>query len=101
VDIEGFSQITPIPDSSLPEINLQSGGVYEDLGDDRLNFGTANGVNDVVVTAPVVTMVTSESFYPSATIRGQYSIAPATTIVNGHPKTYHTIVNVSQPPKNH
>ncbi len=23
VDIEGFSQITPIPDSSLPEINLQ------------------------------------------------------------------------------
>ena len=23
VDIEGFSQITPIPDSSLPEISLQ------------------------------------------------------------------------------
>ena len=47
-------------------------------------------------------MVTSESFYPaSATIRGQYSIAPATTIINGHPKTYHTIVNVSHQPKNH
>jgi len=105
VDIEGFSQITPIPDSSLPEISLQS-GVYDELGDDRLNFGTPNGVNDVIVNAPTnprgVTMVTSESFYPaSATIRGQYSIAPATTIVNGHPKTYHTIVNVSHQPKNH
>jgi len=107
VDIEGFSQITPIPDSSLPEISLQS-GVYDELGDDRLNFGTPNGVNDVIVTAPAnlrggnVSMVTSESFYPaSATIRGQYSIAPATTIVNGHPKTYHTIVNVSHQPKNH
>merc|ERR1711981_953921 len=102
VDIEGFSQITPIPDSSLPEISLQS-GVYDDLGDDRLNFGTPNGVNDVIVTAPAggVSMVTSESFYPSATIRGQYSIAPATTIVNGHQKTYHTIVNVAPPqPKN-
>lgn len=53
----------------------------------------------MVVTAGPV-MVTSESFYPSATIRGQYSIAPATTIVNGHPKTYHTIVNVAQQPKN-
>ena len=82
--------------------DLQS-GVYDDLGDDRLNFGTPNGVNDVIVTAPAggVSMVTSESFYPSATIRGQYSIAPATTIVNGHPKTYHTIVNVSHQPKNH
>lgn len=106
VDIEGFSQITPIPDSSLPEISLQS-GVYDDLGDDRLNFGTPNGVNDVIVTAASapnggVSMVTSESFYPaSATIRGQYSIAPATTIINGHPKTYHTIVNVSHQPKNH
>jgi hypothetical protein len=105
VDIEGFSQITPIPDSSLPEISLQS-GVYDELGDDRLNFGTPNGVNDVIVTAPAnprsgnVSMVTSESFYP-ASIRGQYSIAPATTIVNGHPKTYHTIVNVSHQPKNH
>lgn len=98
VDIEGFSQIPTIPDTSLPEISLQS-GVYDDLGDDRLNFGTPNGVNDVVVTAPVVSMVTSESFYPSATIRGQYSIAPATTIVNGHAKTYHTIVNVAQQPK--
>lgn len=77
---------------------LQS-GVYDDLGDDRLNFGTPNGVNDVVVTTPVVSMVTSESFYPTATIRGQYSIAPATTIVNGHAKTYHTIVNVAQQPK--
>jgi len=91
----------------LPEISLQS-GVYDELGDDRLNFGTPNGVNDVIVTAPAnlrggnVSMVTSESFYPaSATIRGQYSIAPATTIVNGHPKTYHTIVNVSHQPKNH
>lgn len=101
VDIEGFSQINPIQDPSLPEISLQSGGVYDDLGDDRLNFGTTNGVNDVIVTAPAVSMVTSESFYPSATIRGQYSIAPATTIVNGHPKTYHTIVNVAQQPKNH
>ena len=86
--------------------NLQS-GVYDDLGDDRLNFGTPNGVNDVIVTAASapnggVSMVTSESFYPaSATIRGQYSIAPATTIINGHPKTYHTIVNVSHQPKNH
>ena len=85
---------------------LQS-GVYDDLGDDRLNFGTPNGVNDVIVTAASapnggVSMVTSESFYPaSATIRGQYSIAPATTIINGHPKTYHTIVNVSHQPKNH
>jgi len=102
VDIEGFSQINPLPDSSLPEISLQS-GVYDDLGDDRLNFGTPNGVNDVIVSAtPTVSMVTTESFYPNtATIRGQYSIAPATTIVNGHPKTYHTIVNVTQQPKNH
>merc|ERR1712203_1106525 len=88
----------------LPEISLQS-GVYDDLGDDRLNFGTPNGVNDVIVTAASapnggVSMVTSESFYPaSATIRGHYSIAPATTIINGHPKTYHTIVNVSHQPK--
>jgi len=110
VDIEGFSQINPLPDSSLPEISLQSGGVYDDLGDDRLAFGSATGtVTDVVVTAaphsvttlPATTqLVTSESFYPSATIRGQYSIAPATTIVNGHQKTYHTIVNVAQQPKN-
>jgi len=74
-----------------------------------LAFGNATGtVTDVVVTAPhsvttlpaTTQLVTSESFYPSATIRGQYSIAPATTIVNGHPKTYHTIVNVAQQPKN-
>ena len=25
VDIEGFSQITPVPDSSLPELSLQVG----------------------------------------------------------------------------
>jgi len=107
VGIEGFSQITPLPDSSLPEISLQSGGVYDDLGDDRLAFSgqaTTRAVNDVVVTTPVTLpttqLVTSESFYPSATIRGQYSITPATTIVNGHQKTYHTIVNVAQQPKN-
>lgn len=104
VDIEGFSQITPLPDSSLPEISLQSRGVYDDLGDDRLTFATTSTVNDVVVSGvtPVTTVLTTgaESFYP-ATIRGQYSIAPATTIVNGHQKTYHTIVNVAPPqPKN-
>ena len=106
VDIEGFSEITPIPDSSLPEISLQS-GVYDDLGNDRLNLSTPKGVNDMIVTAAsapneAVSMVTSESFYPaSATIQGQYSIAPTTTIINRHPKTYHTIVNVSHQPKNH
>merc|ERR1712156_1212806 len=93
VDIEGFSQINTLPDSSLPEISLQS-GVYDDLGDDRLSY-TSSAVNDVVVSSPVVStthMMASESFYPSGTtIRGQYSIAPATTIVNGHTKTYHTI----------
>merc|ERR1712110_1030508 len=105
VDIEGFSQITPLPDSSLPEISLQSRGVYDDLGDDRLTFGATSTVNDVVVSgvAPVTTQLVTtgaESFYP-ATIRGQYSIAPATTIVNGHQKTYHTIVNVAPAqPKN-
>lgn len=103
VDIEGFSQINTLPDSSLPEISLQS-GVYDDLGDDRLSY-TSSTVNDVVVSSPVVStthMMTSESFYPSGTtIRGQYSIAPATTIVNGHTKTYHTIVNVTQQPKKH
>ena len=83
---------------------LFQSGVYDDLGDDRLSF-TSNAVNDVVVSSPVVStthLMTSESFYPSgATIRGQYSIAPATTIVNGHTKTYHTIVNVTQQPKKH
>merc|ERR1712241_729968 len=105
VDIEGFSQITPLPDSSLPEISLQSRGVYDDLGDDRLTFGAISTVNDVVVSgvAPVTAQLVTtgaESFYP-ATIRGQYSIAPATTIVNGHQKPYHTIVNVAPAqPKN-
>jgi hypothetical protein len=105
VDIEGFSQITPLPDSSLPEISLQSRGVYDDLGDDRLTFGATSTVNDVVVSGavPVTTQLVTtgaESFYPT-TIRGQYSIAPATTIVNGHQKTYHTIVNVAPAhPKN-
>ena len=28
VDIEGFSQITPLPDSSLPEISLQVSNIY-------------------------------------------------------------------------
>jgi len=83
---------------------VHSSGVYDDLGDDRLSY-TSSAVNDVVVSSPVVStthMMTSESFYPSGTtIRGQYSIAPATTIVNGHTKTYHTIVNVTQQPKKH
>ena len=81
---------------------FQSGGVYDDLGDDRLTFGSTSTVNDVVVSGATPVMVTTgaESFYPT-TIRGQYSIAPATTIVNGHQKTYHTIVNVAPPqPKN-
>lgn len=82
---------------------FQSGGVYDDLGEDRLTFGS----NDVVVSGVTSTQLVtsgSESFYPAATIRGQYSIAPATTMVNGHQKTYHTIVNVHHPqnqPKNH
>jgi hypothetical protein len=75
--------------------------VYEDLGDDRLNFSPAT-ISDVVVSgqtpnAQLMGNTTNgESFYPAtATIRGQYSIAAATTMVNGHQKTYHTIVNVA------
>ena len=79
---------------------FQSGGVYDELGDDRLTFATTNTVNDVVVSGvtPVTTVLTpaGESFYPT-TIRGQYSIAPATIIANGHQKTYHTVVNVAPP----
>lgn len=98
-DIEGFSHITPLPDTSMPELNLQAsgGGVYDELGDDRLNFGPAT-VSDVVVTSaiPSASVVSGvDSFYPT-TIRANYSIAPATTMVGGHQKTYHTIVNVSQ-----
>ena len=38
---------------------LQSRGVYDDLGDDRLTFGATGTVNDVVVSgvAPVTTQV--------------------------------------------
>merc|ERR1712001_611350 len=59
VDIEGFSQITPLPDSSLPEISLQSRGVYDDVGDDRLTFGSTSTVNDVVVYGATPVMVTT------------------------------------------
>jgi len=40
VDIEGF---TAIPDSSLPELQLQAtGGIFEDFGNDRLQFPSVN-----------------------------------------------------------
>ena len=31
VDIEGFSQITPLPDSSLPEISLQVSNFFREI----------------------------------------------------------------------
>lgn len=42
--------------------SLQSRGVYDDLGDDRLTFGATSTVNDVVVSgvAPVTTQVNKQ-----------------------------------------
>ncbi|XP_040571858.1 uncharacterized protein [Lepeophtheirus salmonis] len=63
VDIETF---TSVPDSSLPELNLQvssgnGGGIYEELGDDRLHFGTA-------------TIQDNQYFLSNTSIQGNYSI---------------------------
>eukprot|EP00094_Tigriopus_californicus_P001386 TCALIF_01342-PA protein Name:"Similar to FOXN1 Forkhead box protein N1 (Homo sapiens)" AED:0.09 eAED:0.09 QI:2/1/0.75/1/1/0.75/4/1080/584 len=74
VDIEGFSVI---PDSSLPELNLQtSGGIFEDLGEERIQFGASNLQQQ---TQHHVTRIPEGNIYfsPSTEIHGNYSIAPA------------------------
>lgn len=78
VDVEGF---TAIPEGALPELNLQVGehgskcctynltnlrplvqaGIYDELGEDRLQFGRA----------------TDNNMYYSTAIHGNYSITPA------------------------
>lgn len=74
VDIEGFSVI---PDSSLPELNLQSsGGIFEDLGEERIQFGATNLQQQ---PQQHVTRIPEGNIYfsPSTEIHGNYSIAPA------------------------
>eukprot|EP00096_Caligus_rogercresseyi_P000477 TRINITY_DN1093_c1_g1_i1.p1 TRINITY_DN1093_c1_g1~~TRINITY_DN1093_c1_g1_i1.p1 ORF type:complete len:612 (-),score=219.88 TRINITY_DN1093_c1_g1_i1:1414-3249(-) len=75
VDIETF---TTVPDSSLPELSLQvngggNDGIYEELGDDRLQFGGA-------------TLQENQYFISNTSIQGNYSIlTPNGVSSNGNP----------------
>lgn len=69
VDIEGF---TSIPDSSLPELSLQANsGIYEELGDDRLQFGPTSTVDS-----------NNYSYTTNTSIQGNYSIVTPSRTTN-------------------
>eukprot|EP00095_Tigriopus_kingsejongensis_P007636 maker-scaffold1040_size68023-snap-gene-0.20 protein:Tk07636 transcript:maker-scaffold1040_size68023-snap-gene-0.20-mRNA-1 annotation:"forkhead box protein n1" len=78
VDIEGF---TAIPDSSLPELNLQAnGGIYEDLGEERIQFGGASNMHGATRVGQMGDMSGANGgnifFSPATEILGNYSITP-------------------------
>lgn len=89
IDIEGFST-NCIPDSSLNELNIQAtGGIYEELGDDRLASlsTTPSSSSSVATTADLLfTTGDDQTFYPSpaapAVVHANYHI----TTVDHHSK---------------
>lgn len=92
VDIEGFASNIG-QDSSLNELNIQaSGGIYEELGEDRLTLNGAGTPTSNTAEVNLFTAASDHSFYP--TIHGNYHIAPASEAAknSGAPTTGRIII---------